>query len=910
MPIPKGSEADWKQPTKDIDPHRTINEIRQYVAVWRDGNWKGVHPRVFHLLEFWAREGAEMRPFWCQREAIETLIWLFDAGCSQDPDAHARILKHLREVNRNWNRDISRVALKMATGTGKTNLIAMIALWWTVRQPGKRVNFVAIAPGITIRERLKVLSDKSSDVWRSIAPRGFESDLKRMRWNILNFQAFQRQSKLKVGGKTATTKEKQLLRGSGQDPEHWQESEAEMLDRLLRVQGEEVTVFNDEAHHCYTLQGINLGGAKSDSEEKQDQKRAELWFGALRALKSSGRLKQVFDLSATPMWLRRPVSIKAETFPWTVTDFSLLDAVESGLVKVPRVPVAEIVNENGKPRHLHPRYRNIYLYNEKRSIGEPLFPEIRDPLHELYGHYRDEVAPAYENAGIIPTLIVVANTIENATAIYRYIAGYKDQGTWKPGQLELFSNIDRTTGLPKPELPTILVHSKLDDPSESNKGKIAQAIAEQAEIFSPETKTAEERRIAIQEIFLTVGKKGSPGGKVRCVVSVGMLTEGWDARNVTHVFGYRAFGSQLLCEQVAGRALRRTSFTGKDEIQPIEYANLFGVPFAWISGKGTDAPTAPVSPQPVYTVLGRSKFRLYFPNVVGYAPGRTRPHWEIDPARFSKIFNLEVKSRPNRKVIVEGSGGKGLSIEGEIENNERAVWRAAAHLVPKLHGGAEGRRFAFIDCLGIIRKCLRHLDINQYADLVFDDPALDTIASIVVRSDSEPFTGPVFADQREPGQPRSISTADIYFETTLRHWHFTKKSELNAAACHSKPEEMLSAILDDHAGVSAWVRNFNLGWRVPWFDTERGATAFMEPDFVAKSKTVTKCGRIRYLIIEFKGLMAGKQRENAKRRYLEELWVPAVSRLEQGENDNGDWKAVWIENIEHAERQISEACRI
>ena len=152
-----------------------------------------------------------MRPFWCQRDAVETLIWLFDAGRTHAPAEHTAIIKRLDQTNRRWNDGIPRVALKMATGAGKTNLMAMIALWWAVRHPDGPVDFLALTPGLTIRDRLQVLADKGSDVWGSIAPRGFDRDVKRMRWTIINFQAFQRQLVLDVGGKNASGKEKRLL---------------------------------------------------------------------------------------------------------------------------------------------------------------------------------------------------------------------------------------------------------------------------------------------------------------------------------------------------------------------------------------------------------------------------------------------------------------------------------------------------------------------------------------------------------------------------------------------------------------------------------------------------------------------------------------------------------------------------
>ena len=233
-----------------------------------------------------------MRPFWCQRDAVESLIWLFDAGRTHDPAAHAAICEHLAQVNLRWNRAIPRVAVKMATGTGKTNLMAMLGLWWTAKYPGRSVDFLVVTPGLTIRDRLQVLPAIDSAVWESVAPRGFDRDVKRMRWTILNFQAFQPQSALDVGGKKASGKEKRLLYGPGRKPDldSWREREGDMLDRLLKTHrgGDSLAVINDEAHHCYTLQGVDLTKGDVDVDEKDETKRAELWFGALRAVSVLG----------------------------------------------------------------------------------------------------------------------------------------------------------------------------------------------------------------------------------------------------------------------------------------------------------------------------------------------------------------------------------------------------------------------------------------------------------------------------------------------------------------------------------------------------------------------------------------------------------------------------------------------
>ena len=369
-------------------PHRIINELREVLADWRVREWEGVTSRTRKLLEFWAGDSSAMRPFWCQLEAIETVIWLLEAGPKVARERNQGFMGYLHEENRKWNRGIPRVALKMATGTGKTNLMAMTALWWTANRQGP-VDFLVIAPNLTVRERLEALRpDKRDELWEFVAPRGFERDLCRMRWSILNFQAFQRRFVLGVNGnEQADGKVKKfLMAGQKEQPEGWTESEEAMLARLLRANRgrNEIVVMNDEAHHCYDFdRKVKLEG-KADAEEKEERKRGALWFEAIRALHDARRLQQVFDFSATPMWLRKPAYLTSPIFPWTVTDFSLLDAIESGLVKIPRVPVGDNVSSQ------QPKFRNIYEYNDGRKLGEALSAKMQEPLRRLYEHYSEE----------------------------------------------------------------------------------------------------------------------------------------------------------------------------------------------------------------------------------------------------------------------------------------------------------------------------------------------------------------------------------------------------------------------------------------------------------------------------------------------------------------------------------------
>ena len=702
-----------------IEPHRTINELRDLLSDWRKAEWSGVRSTTRRLLEHWSSPGAEFRPFWCQLEAVETAIWLIEAGPTAMPVQCKGFQARLANVNEEWNAGIPRLALKMATGTGKTNLMAMIALWWTARTE-RPTDFLAIAPNLTVRDRLRALDPRSGDsLWKSITPRGFERHLRRMRWTILNFQKFQPRTG-PDGMEDASGKEKRFLRAGTAEPDTWTETPEIMLGRLLRAHGRRgrLVVFNDEAHHCYAP---GEAPAKVGAEEKEDRQNAALWFSALAALHNSDRLEQVFDLSATPMWLRRPVELPSEIFPWTVSDFPLLDAIESGLTKIPRVPVAD-----DREAEL-PKYRNVYVFAKGKDLsgGDPQ-GEIREPLVQLYEHYEDRVEPEFRRVGIRPILIVVANKIRNAERLHKWIAGQRRaDGLGTLGNLDLLSNYE-PDGNPRAYPPTILVHSKLSEP-EGVSGRAAAAIEEQAELHAPEAKTKKEKQDAIRRIFVTAGRRGEPGEHIRCVVSVGMLTEGWDARNVTHIFGYRRFGSLLLCEQVTGRALRRTAFSGADEKQLPEYANVFGVPYSFARGDDETKPTVPIQPWRVHSLPERTGFRISFPMVAGYARPESVVRWNLNPAKVERSF---VSPRPTPD-ITEGAGPAG---EREFvvreDREETDLWRAGAKVAVHLDPQRQHRRSAFSDAQEAVRRWLRlpQIECPDPAGLQFDEHAVAAVA--------------------------------------------------------------------------------------------------------------------------------------------------------------------------------------
>ena len=902
-----------------LEPHKTINELREEMKRWRAGGWQGTTTKTRKLLDFWhsSDPGIGMRPFWCQLEAIETAIWLFEAGEAYNPEFHKRVVKRLAKASERHNDGILRTTFKMATGTGKTNVMAMLMLWMLANGTGRDdsgiTNFLIISPGLTVKRRLAVLDPKNKDeVWDAITPREFRRILHSAQVTVVNFHVLKQQA-IKMGGKALGVAEKRLLGNSNSG--NLMESEPDMIDRVLKSHagGSKVTVINDEAHHCY--KPLETAAGSRDDEEYQEA--AAIWFKALQLLRNQNRLERVYDFSATPMWLAKPQNLYSEIFPWTVSDFSLLDAIESGLVKIPRVPVSDDTESHD------PKYRNIYDYNQGKNLTRSLALRVQEPLKQLYTHYSTVIDSAYRKIGITPVFIIVVNNIKNAVVMYKWIAGHYDSQAecGAHGNLELLSNYNRD-GSMKEHPPTLLVHSRLLDPkSESRLEK--EAVVEQAGLFGLEGSVAEKRE-QIRSLFTSVGH--GRGRNIRCVISVGMLTEGWDAKNVTHVFGYRRFGSLLLCEQVTGRSLRRTSFVG-DKKQKPEYANIFGVPYTFARGGDAD-PQPPAQHYEVFSIPGREGLRIEFPAVVGYRNPTKQRRFTLNPA---KVKPYTVKPSEPKKTRLAGAIGTEFSTT-RSRRVKAAMWETANDISKLLNqdfGESDephvpvSRRISFGDSYKILKEWLVHpaIKCDDPVGLTADQHVPQMIAEACEHNDEELKTSPIFADDRRDGE-RFMTTEDVHFKTTLEHRYrnegrggqdtldgtdpgsYVEKSELNKAACHTREETHIAEILDTHPKIEAWARNFRLGFKVPWFNTETSSWVSTEPDFVARVKTGD--GRRLHLVIEFKGLKKHEAEEQMKRYYTERWWCPSVSEYNGGQY--GQWKAVWIEDVRRARLIISEAC--
>ena len=579
-----------------------ITAVRKEVDKWRalpnTNDWK-VTPETARLLQHWRHhQFSSIRPFFCQIEAIETLIWLTEVAPNAGKIGDG-FLQHIADANGEANPELVRLALKLATGAGKTTVMAMIIAWQTInaarRPQSKRFSrgFLVVAPGLTIKDRLRVLQPNDPDSYyasRELVPDDMLEEVKRAKIVIINFHAFKLRERIELskGGRL-------LLQGRGGDELNTLETEGQMLQRVMPdLMGlKNIMVLNDEAHHCYREKPNaddeeDLKGDERKEAEKNSEA-ARLWISGLEAVNRKLGLTRVVDLSATPFFLSGSGYAEGTLFPWTMSDFSLMDAIECGIVKLPRVPIAENIPGEEMPM-FRDLWKNISKDMPKKGRGkadvlDPLAlpTRLQTALEALYGHY-EKTFNLWQEKGISvpPCFIVVCNNTSTSKLVYDYISGFQRQNengstTLENGRLELFRNFD-TNGNPYPRPNTLLIDSEQLESGEGLDDNFRNMAADEIERFRREIverggKLADDLQrgkelddvTLLREVMNTVGKQGQLGGAIRCVVSVSMLTEGWDANTVTHVLGVRAFGTQLLCEQVIGRALRRQSYNLNEE---------------------------------------------------------------------------------------------------------------------------------------------------------------------------------------------------------------------------------------------------------------------------------------------------------------------------------------------------------
>lgn len=899
----------------------TINRIRHHVDQWRlipnPNDWR-VTPETARLLQHWRKHSfASIRPFFCQIEAVETLIWLTEVAPHLG-NTGKQFLDYLDAANQEANPELFRLALKLATGAGKTTVMAMIIAWQTlnaVHRPGSKRftrGFLIVTPGITIKDRLRVLMPHDPDSYyksRELVPQDMLPDLERAKIVITNYHAFKLRERMDIskGGRA-------LLQGRG--PElNTLETEGQMLQRVMpELMGlKNVLALNDEAHHCYRekpnpeededLKGDEKAEAESNTEA------ARLWISGLEAVNRNLGLTRVVDLSATPFFLRGSGYVEGTLFPWTVSNFSLMDAIECGIVKLPRVPVSDNSLEQGEL----PVFRNLWEHVKKglpksaRGGGKKNDPlsmptKLYNALDALYGHYQKTHA-LWEQAGIgvSPCFIIVCQNTSISKLVYDYVSGFvreNDDGSTQleNGRLELFRNFDNH-GNPLARPRTLLIDSVQLESGDALDSNFRAMAADEIDRFRREIierggspKDAENISDAdlLREVMNTVGKKDRLGETIRCVVSVSMLTEGWDCNTVTHVLGIRAFGTQLLCEQVIGRALRRQSYELDDTtgLFPVEYADVLGIPFDFTAKPVVAPPQPPVDAVQVKAVRpDRDALEIRFPRVNGYRV-------ELPEERLEATFNDDsvfeltpewVGPTHNRN---EGIIGEGVDLNLEHIRDMRkstVLFHLTTHLLTHhwRNPGEEPRLHLFGQLKRIAKQwmdtCLVCKGDTQPGQLMYKelaDEACSRISAAITRTMMD--THPIKAIL-DPYNPAG-STRFVNFRTSKKNrWESAAdKCHVNWVVLDSEWEGEFCRVVEQHPRVLAYVKNHGLGFEVPYaYGSE---TRRYLPDFIVRIDDGHGPEDPLNLIVEIKGY----RREDAKAKKLamDSYWIPGVNRLE------------------------------
>ncbi len=544
---------------QQYDPTSIINEVRGHVETWRSlpnpNQWQ-VTPETARLLQHWRHHKfGSARPFFCQVEAVETAIWLTEVA--PHFKSGKQLLDHLVSANKNANPELMRFALKLATGAGKTTVMAMLIAWQTInavrRSNSKNFTrgFLIVAPGLTIKDRLRVLQPHDPDSYytsRELAPHDMLDDLKKAKIVITNYHAFKLRERIEV-----STGGRRLLKGRTGDDLQTAETEGQMIQRVRPdLMGKKnILVLNDEAHHCYRKKPdaddneVLKGDERKEAEKNNDA--ARLWISGLEAVNRKLGLARVIDLSATPFFLSGSGYVEGTLFPWTMSDFSLMDAIECGIVKLPRVPVAENI-----PGEELPVYRNLWEHIRKdmpkkgRGTGEELDPlklptRLQTAFEALYGHY-EKTFKLWADKGIKvpPCFIIVCQNTAISKLVYDFVSGFQRKnhdGTATPinCRLALFRNFDDTTGNPLPRPNTLLIDSEQLEAGDALDDDFRGMAADEIDRFRREIveRSGDARagdnitdQELLREVMNTVGKPGQLGGSIRCVVSVSMLTEG------------------------------------------------------------------------------------------------------------------------------------------------------------------------------------------------------------------------------------------------------------------------------------------------------------------------------------------------------------------------------------------------
>lgn len=926
-----------------------VNWLRQRLKEWRSGaltgiSYDGASSVTKELLALWSAESdrRHQRLFFAQLEAAETIIFLVEAADIYKKNMPLVPLdKPGEKTLAEGYKTFIRYACKMATGTGKTTVMGMLSAWSILNRVAAPTDdrfsdtVLIVCPNVTIRERLQELDPAMGDIslyrTRQLVPGHRMEELRRGEVMIVNWHKLAKKETNSVNGDSAkvvkTGVATEIVVNARRSDEHIEtkyfESDPAWFKRIRQELGNgkgrspHWLVFNDEAHHAYR-RGDNA--ALVDLEEdsslaKKNMKEATIWIEGLDRINklAGGRKKGIhlcIDLSATPFYIQGSGNEVGKPFSWIVSDFGLLDAIESGLVKIPQLPTRDITGAN------EASYFNIWRWVEERAEKDghsSLNPQIvmkyaSAPINTLAQDWHARFQQWQQGSQgelhpVPPVFIVVCRDTKIAAEVYNWLAnglgGYGLAPSWfknQPGEeytVRVDSKVveDLEEGGTKDE--TKRLRFILD-----TIGKKTWPGGKAPEEWSELVRKNNEKAASDDNdgSYKWMDEKIPPGRNIRCIISVAMLSEGWDANTVTHIVGLRPFGSQLLCEQVVGRALRRRSYALNEETDQFEEetAKVFGVPFELVPFKvspGKDR-KPPKEPNHIFSDPEKAQYKISFPIVEGYFSPQTfevNIVWDqvaqvtLDPKEVPNQVELNSLTSFDGALAKFGPGEKSFITlaewrkqfrlqqvafslarevclrwqqeQGNLEESESTVTPQV--LFPKAAYAAKRFLLEKVKCIGTAEPC-DVLLVGKY-----QQAAVDSLYEAIRK-------GGVCGDLELPriakGAAGQGSTEYVDYHTTKDVYAVTK-CHLNLMAADTKTwEQSAGFALDAHPGVIKWVKNEHLGFAIPY--RKNGVPSSYIPDFIAELDSGLS------LIIETKGQYNDSADIKAK---AAERWVNAVN---------------------------------
>jgi len=845
-----------------------VNKIRPRVKKWREAGYPGVTGITKRLLEHWQdpEERKDRRFFFCQLEAIETLIWLTEAPAADKVGI---------EIQGDGGA-FERWCSKMATGSGKTIIMAMIIAWNFLNKVTNPTDArfskyaLVVAPGLTVKSRLQVLYPTHENNYYeefNIVPPSLMDKLRQGKVLIHNWHTLAWDTQEKLDAK--------ITKGQLRSVDKRKRTEISGEAYVRQVLGEmanarNIIVINDEAHHAWRINPDAEGKYKRIGSIKDSAEEATIWIGGLDRIHQHRGILRCFDLSATPFSPSGKKAAEESLFTWIISDFGLNDAIESGLVKTPRVVIRD---DSERTKELKSRLYHIYAddevkddINRKAEETEPL-PDLVINAYYLLGKDWLETKRSWDEAGykVPPVMVTVANRTETSARI-KYAFDH---------------NQILIPELCNPE-KTLQIDSKILNEAESE----TEAFEIEIESDDEQPKlTKKQLAELLRRTVDTVGKVSELGEQIQNVISVGMLSEGWDAKTVTHIMGLRAFSSQLLCEQVIGRGLRRISYdVSKDGLFEAEYVNIFGVPFTFLPHEGGEG-TPPPPPKPktkIEPVPEKAQHEITWPNILRidhvYRPKLTL---DWDKVRVLEIDPYESITEAELAAIIAGKANEyvrseiGLERIAEETRVQTIVFRIASTIYnsEKRPDWKASKEIFLTQVVRLVEQFIASDKIRIKHDLFHQDDSKRKILIILnmnkiiqhiwteIRAENTQKLTAIF-DKERPIR----STSDVRTWYTSKPCEWTDKSHISHCVYDSSWEASEAYYLDKSKHVKSFVKNDHLGFFILY--NFKGVIRKYYPDFIIR------LANDEYLILETKCI--DNQQNRTKREFLDE-WVKAVN---------------------------------